>query len=486
MVQNKSIKKNIAMSTLLTTANFVFPLITYSYVARVLTPVGTGKVAFVQAILQYFSYISIGGIPSYGRRECAKIRDDKRKLSHLVQELLLINLVLVVVAYAALFTSVTLVSKFQQYRSLFVIMSMSIMLEAIGVEWLYQALEEYSYITIRSLVCKCVYVLLVFLLIKSEKDYLWYGFLSIFASSASFIFNFVNLKKYISFKKTESYNFKQHFKPIWTFFFVFIVITIYSSFDIAMIGFISTETEVGLYSSALKIKSILLSLSTAVTSVLVPRMAYYFQNREIEQARKLVINSMRISMLLALPLSVYVYLFADNILLFVCGSDYIMAKNTLRVLMLCIIPLILTNLFGNQILIPNGQERRYSQSVFVGLWINLVLNIIMIPVWGACGAAIGTLVTECWNLYWMSGGAKEYRILLLKNIRFIQYIIPLVIGGGGAVIAGKYIMEFSVFWQLCCTTLVFFIPFYVLLILTKEPLIMELLKKCFQRKILNH
>lgn len=172
MGKKKSIKKNIAMSTLLTTANFVFPLITYSYVARVLTPVGTGKVAFVQAILQYFSYISIGGIPSYGRRECARIRDDKRKLSHLVQELLLINLVLVVVAYVALFTSIIFVPKFHQYRSLFIIMSISIMLEAIGVEWLYQALEEYSYITIRSLVCKCVYVFLVFLLIRSEKDYL--------------------------------------------------------------------------------------------------------------------------------------------------------------------------------------------------------------------------------------------------------------------------------------------------------------------------
>ena len=72
----KSIKKNIIMSTLLTVSNCVFPLLTYSYVARVLGPIGTGKVAFVTSVLQYFGYIATLGIPAYGLRECAKVRND--------------------------------------------------------------------------------------------------------------------------------------------------------------------------------------------------------------------------------------------------------------------------------------------------------------------------------------------------------------------------------------------------------------------------
>ena len=296
MEKEKSLNKNMIMSTILTISNFIFPLITYSYVARIISPSGIGKVAFVNSVLSYFIYIATLGIPSYGLRECAKLRNDKEKLSKTFQELLIINLVSTMFAYILLFIVIISVNKLYNYKILFLIMSSQIFLNSIGVEWLYQALEEYSYITIRSVFFKVIGVLLTFILIKSPDDILLYGFLTIFAASANYICNFINIHKYITFKKFKNYNLKKHFKPIFSLLTASIIISIYANFDIVMLGFISSEYEVGLYNAALKIKSILLSLSTAITAVMIPRISYYIQKKDEKGINKLLIKSLQISL----------------------------------------------------------------------------------------------------------------------------------------------------------------------------------------------
>ena len=90
-MKRKSLKLNIVMNFILTVSNFIFPLITFPYVSRVLLPVGTGKVAFVTSIVSYFSMVGMLGIPTYGIRACAKVRNDRDKLSKTVQEIMVIN-----------------------------------------------------------------------------------------------------------------------------------------------------------------------------------------------------------------------------------------------------------------------------------------------------------------------------------------------------------------------------------------------------------
>jgi len=473
MKEPKSIKKNILMSAILTASNFVFPLITFSYVARVLTPIGIGKVAFVEALLSYFSYIAILGIPAYGLIQIAKNRGNKEKLAQTVQELLSINLISTFFAYLFLFATLLIVPKFTEYTNLVIIMSSSILLNTIGLEWVYKGLEEYTYITIRSLIVKCIALVLTFLLIKNLNDYPWYAFVAVFTTSAGYLLNFLGIKKFISFKKYAKYDLKKHIKPILTLFSASIIITIYAHFDISMLGFISTETEVGLYSAASKIRNIVFSVALIVTPVLIPRMTSYIQQKNLEKAKIFVATSLRISLVTALPLAIYVFINAENVIYLVCGESFALAENVLKVLMLCIIPAILSNLFGNQILIPMGLYKRYSQSVFIGLFINIFFNIILIPLMGATGAALATVITEVWNVFWMSNGVKEYRRYLLKNIKFYKFGLALVIGVLVNIEILKLLPEINVFWQLMFTAIAYFIMFYGILILLKEKLISQ-------------
>lgn len=480
MAEQKSLKKNMLMNMILTMSNFVFPMITFSYVARVLMPAGTGKVAFVQSALSYFSYIAVLGIPSYGLRECAKVRDDRGELSHVFRELLLINFCSTIVSYICLGAAMVLIPHFIQYRSLFLVMSTGIVLKTIGVEWFYQALEEYSYITVRSLVFKCTAVILTFILIREPDDYIWYGFLTIFTSSASNLCNFFRVKKYVSFRKTAKYHFSRHLKPIFLLFSASIIVSIYANFDVVMIGFIKSDNEVGLYNAALKIKSIVLAISMAVSNVLIPRVAYYFERRNAEKIKEISVKSLKLSMLFTIPVAVYILIYADNVIRFVCGKEYMEAVPTVRILILCILPLILTYLFGQQLLIPMGLEKRYSQSVFVGLWINLILNLLMIPHMGSLGAAIGTLVTECWNVYWMGGGIKDYRNDILKRIGFSKYIVALLLGVITSMTVYYIVSDLTILIQLVTTTTSMFGIYYFLLLLYGETTIRDIV--AFLRK----
>ena len=179
----------------------------------------------------------------------AKVRDSKEKLSHLVEELFIFNLGSTVISYISLWIIVLFVPRFRGYELLFLIMGGQIPLKLIGMEWLYEGLEEYTYITIRSLIFKTVSVVLTFALVQNSDDVVWYGFVHVFTVSASYMCNFINVRKYISIRKI-TFNMKKHLKSVLMLFSASVAITIYANFDVSMIGFINTEYEVGLYNVA--------------------------------------------------------------------------------------------------------------------------------------------------------------------------------------------------------------------------------------------
>ena len=247
-----SIKKNAVMNMLLTAANFVFPLITFPYVSRALLPEGTGRVQFAASFVAYFGMLARLGIPTYGLRECARIRDDRQKLTKTAQELLLINLIMGLIAYAGLFVCLFTVPRLKNDKLLFVVSALPILLDALGMEWLYKALEQYPYITVRSFCFKLVALAGTFMFIHAREDYLIYGVITIFASSASNILNFVHARKFISLKPTGSYRLSAHMKGILVFFAMSCAMTVYYNFDAVMLGFIKGDSEVGYYNAAVK------------------------------------------------------------------------------------------------------------------------------------------------------------------------------------------------------------------------------------------
>lgn len=478
----KSIKRNMLMNMLLSVSNFVFPLITYSYVARILLPEGTGKINFAQSVLSIFSYIASLGIYNYGIRECSKVRNDREKLSKLAQEIIAVNLIATVFAYLLLIGAILLIPKLNSNGMLIMVMSSSMLLNVLGIEWLYVAMEMYSYITIRSLLFKTLSVVLIFLLVHTREDYIIYGALTIFASSASYILNFVNARKYIDFKRFGQYNLKQHIKPIMVFFSSSIIITVYGQFDSLMIGFLKGDAENGIYGAAVKIKSIVTALTASIGSVFIPQITIGFKEQCEKSITDLLTKYMRMVCLLVWPVAIFSAICARDLLLFVCGAEYLTADSTLVVLMICTVILTGTNLFGNLILVPRGNEGKVSTSVFIGLLINVCGNFLMIPHWGALGAAIATALTETFNLCFMGSQCRTESKELKTSLNIKKYVIPLAASALILFVIVKYGLPGNVFVRLVIQTVVMFGIYYCSLIVLKEPIIWSVLKKCWKRK----
>lgn len=311
-MKQKSIKINFIMNMILTMSSFIFPLITFPYVSRILLPVGTGKVSFATSLISYFSMFAQLGIPTYGIRVCAKVRDNREELTRTVQELLTINLVMSVLSYIALFIVLTFVPRLQADKPLYIIMSFTIILTSIGMEWLYKALEQYMYITVRSVIFKFIALIAMFLLIHEQQDYVIYGGITILAASASNIFNLINVHKYIDLKPVGDYNFRRHLKPVATFFAMACATTIYTNLDNVMLGFMATDADVGYYNAAVKIKKILVSIVTSLGTVLLPRASYYVEKGMIEKFKRISKKALSFVFLISTPMLLYFILFAKE------------------------------------------------------------------------------------------------------------------------------------------------------------------------------
>ena len=472
MSKTKSLKLNFIMNTILTMSQFIFPLITFPYVSRILLPEGTGKVSFATSVVSYFAMFAQLGIPTYGIRACAKIRDNREKLTKTVQELFIINFTMSLIAYVALFGAIALVPRLQQDKSLFLIVSLTILFNAIGMEWLYKALEQYTYITIRSIIFKFIALVAMFALIHQKSDYVIYGGISILAASASNIFNFFHVHKYVSLKPVGNYNFKQHFNAVAVFFAMSCATTIYTHLDTVMLGFMKTDTDVGYYNAAVKIKSILVSIVTSLGVVLLPRASYYVEHNLMEEFYRITKKATNFVFLVASPMMVYFIIFAKEGIFFLSGSAYAGSIVPMQIIMPTLLLIGLTNIMGIQMLVPLGREKAVLYSEIAGVIVDVILNALLIPRMASAGAAIGTLAAEAAVLM------VQYIVLRneIKNAFRNVHYGSLVIALATASILSVFIKQtsFGIFTMLCVSAVVFFGVYFGILTVMKEPLVIDI------------
>lgn len=478
MKQQKSIKVNFIMNAILTMSSFILPLITFPYVSRILLPEGMGKVAMATAVVAYFALLARLGIPMYGIRACAEVRDDRMQLSKVVHELFLINLGMTVFSYLLFFGTVFAVPAFRTEAVLYFIIGSTLFFETIGVEWLYKGLEEYSYITYRSIFFKIVALAATFLLVHTKADYIMYGAITILAASASNLMNLYNLRKYITFKPFIEYSFKPHVKPIFIFFATTCAIVIYTQLNTVILGLLKTNADVGLYDSAMKIKNILVSVVTALGTVLLPRASYYVKQGLLEDFAKITEKAIHFVCILALPLVAYFTLFATNGIHFLSGKQFDGAILPMQIILPTIFLIGLTNVIGIQVLVPLGKEKEVFYSVAGGGVIDLAACLLLIPGYAAVGAAISNLLAELtvfvMQIYYVRQCKDKVNIVkALENVEYGKIFLAILVSM--AVSWPCNWLPWKDFFVLLLSGLVFFAVYGSCLYVMKEPFLMELL-----------
>ena len=480
MKKQKSLKLNFIMNAVLTMSSFIFPLITFPYISRILLPIGTGKVSFATSLISYFTMFAQLGIPVYGIRICAQVRDNREELTRVAQELLIINLVMDIISYAILAAALLYIPRLHDDKTLYIIVSFTIILTSVGMEWLYKALEQYTYITIRSIIFKFIALIAMFLLVHSQEDYVVYGGITIFAASASNIMNLINAHKYIDMKPVGNYNFRRHFRPIGVFFAMSCATTVYLHLDTVMLGFMSTEENVGFYDAAVKIRKVLLSIVTSLGAVLLPRASYYVEHGLVTEFRRITDKALSFVFLLASPMIVYFILFAPESVFLLSGEAYYGAILPMQIIMPTLLLVGITNITGMQMLIPMGKEKVVLYSEIAGAVIDMIINAILIPRYAAVGAAIGTTIAELVVLIVQYAALHDEIKQSLLSIHYFKIAIAIILGGIASIwVKALYLGNFL---TLLVSASLFFGTYGLLLLILHEPLAIEIFEM-FKNKL---
>ena len=247
-----------------------------------------------------------------------------------------------------------------------------------------------------------------------------------------------------------------------------------------MLGFIKTDKDVGYYNAAVKIKTILLSLVTSLGNVLLPRMSYYAKQRETEAFQKTMETALNFTMLLAGPLVIYFIAFAGESIRFLAGTGYEGAVLAMQIITVAIVPNGLTGVLGVQVLTALEREQYVLYSVIVGACTDFLLNLAFIPVYGAAGAALATVIAEFAVLFVQLYYTRTLLNRIKHNLRGTVYILLSLLCGGIVYWIPIKKLE-SDFWKLFCSATVFFSVYGIGLLTVHEEMVWEILNGCLRK-----
>lgn len=421
-----SIKKNFALNLINTISGLLFPLITFPYASRILLADGIGQVQFFQSIIDYVALFAAIGIPLYAVRETAKIRDDKQAMSKTTCEILLLHGLLTLAGYVVILLLAAYVEKIQVDVPLFLLLSTTLFFNAIGVPWFYQGVEDFKYITIRTILVRTFSLVCLFIFVKTKEDIMYYAAITVVANVGSNIFNFFRLRKYLDLSVLSSVkqlNLKRHLAPASRIFVLNLIISIYVNLDSVMLGFLKDEQAVGYYAAATRLTRVILGIVTSLSGVLLPRFSNMVANGLFDEFYALAGKAISFMLAASLPMFAGLAVMASPIISLFCGDDFAPSVLTLQIISPIILFVSLASVLGMQILYPLGKERFYIIATAVGAIANFSLNLILIPKYAQYGAAFATVVAEFMGPFMMVILGRKYFKISFFTRRNFNYVI---------------------------------------------------------------
>ncbi len=392
-MRQKSLKKNSIFYLIYNVLNVLFPFITGVYVARVLFPDTIGQVAYAQNIVSYFVILAYLGLPTYGLREVSRARKNQADLNKLYSELILIN-ILSTSFFSVLYLIVIFtIPIFSENITLYLIVGITLIANIFNNSWLYEGLEEFTYISIRNIVFKALAFICLVCFVRDSSDYLIYAVITTIGTVGNYLLNTIHSRKFVHFT-IHGLNLKRHIKPIILLVAVNLAIEIYTLVDTTMLGWFCDDETVAFYTYGNRIYKILLQIVNTFTMVLVPRISEYYKEGKFDEFNELLTKVFRIIIILSLPMILGIQFVGDFLICKIYGDMYISSSHVLRILSLLLLFSPLGYLLGSRVLLVAGHEIKMVLCVGIGAIVNIIGNLILIPLFQEYGASLASVISE--------------------------------------------------------------------------------------------
>ncbi|MDR2409067.1 MAG: flippase [Bacteroidales bacterium] len=391
-----SIKKNIAYNTILNISNIVFPAVTTPYISRVLGVTNVGIVNYSITFATYFVLFAALGIPKYGLREIAKYNNDENGRNKCFFEIFIINIFSTVFFSIIYILLINTVPKLNTHRVFLAITGFLLFLGPLNTDWFFSGREKFKIIAIRSIMAKFLAIIALFVFVHTKQDAVRYLVLYVASTIISQIWNFIYLLKNEIKIKHQVLKLKKHLMPIVLLFASNVAISIFTSLNTIILGFISEYSEVGYFTSADKISRLILPFIISISPVIVARINTLrgLDGNNGKQILSLLDYSFELTIIFAVPASIGLFAIAPRFVPMFFGKEFIPSIVPLQILSLLIVIIGISNLFGIQVLLAMGYDFNLFMSVALGAVTSLVLSFALIPKLGSIGASVSSIVSE--------------------------------------------------------------------------------------------
>lgn len=424
-----SIRKNFAYKSILTISNYIMGFITFPYISRVFGVEKLGLINFVDNTINYFLLFATMGISVLGVREIASVKEIQDEKNKVFSNILGINILFTVITLIVYFLIISLNSTLNQYVELFYIGAAKILFTTFLIEWFYTGIENFKYITIRSIIIKLLYVISVFVFIKHTDDYVLYFILTIGTVVVNAIINMLYARKYVTLAPKEIFNTK-YVKNNITLGIYAIMTSMYITFNVMYLGLVSDNTQVGYYTTAFKLYSVILGFFTAFTNVMLPRMSALIAEGNKGRFQELINKSFSVVAKFSIPMILCSIVLAPQIIYVLSGPGYEGAIIPMRIIMPAILFVGVAQVLAIQILMPMKKDRILLIASICGATISVILNVILVAKYHSVGSSIVLIICEMVVTLIYISVAKLYLKIdlhgLLSYKDILMGIIPLM------------------------------------------------------------
>lgn len=395
-MSNKSVVHNVVANGILSVFNVLLPLIVTPYVYRVFGPVNIGSYEYSYTIFGYFSILGLLGIYDFGVRSISANRDNPDIRDSIFKNLLIVGIIsnLIVTCCYVIFIYYFIHDSIIKYISY--ILCINILSQTFQVEWFNVGMEEFKFITEKTIIIRLINVVGIFTFINSPNDILLYAGFSVGVVFLNYLVSFIYVLKKI--KRPLGYFFKKLDLGIYIYPLLIILILknssiLYTLADRLLLGYTKGTEDVAYFSIGQKIVEMSKALLMSVVFATMPRLSYYLQTdkRLYEENIKKVI---RLVTCLAIPMGIGLFCLSDQVVIIFGGSSFTPATAAMRVFSIRVILSCIETIMYSQILFLHGKEKRLLlYNVICGI-INVSLNLILLKYLSPFISILCTFISE--------------------------------------------------------------------------------------------
>lgn len=367
------------------------PILTIPYVSRAIGVNGVGINAYTNSIMSYFVLIANYGLSLYGNRTIAYYRDDKYQVSKKFWEIFFAKLIMMTIS---IIFFMVYISIFHKYRYFLLLQGIQIIAVGFDISWFFVGIEDFKRTVTRNFLVKITSVVFIFTFVHTKGDL---GLYILILAGSIFLGNltlWTYIQRYLIRVDFNQLKVLPILKSSSSLFFPAITATLFISFNRILLGKLSTFTQTGFFDNSDKIVRVFLALLTALGTVVFPRIANHFKKGEIEKANEYVKVAFSLVSCISLPLVGGIILVANPFSSLFYGHSFDGINKVLTVLSVELIFMGWSSIIGQQYMVAIGKTMGLTFSMLISFVICIGISYMLIPEYGAIGAAIVSVLGE--------------------------------------------------------------------------------------------